>query len=60
MTKMVDRLILYENPESQRTGLEGSEGPPQTLQQALEAYEEIARLLRHSAVDLQSIALCKM
>lgn len=60
MMKMVDRLILYENPESQRTGLEGSEGPPQTLQQALEAYEEIAALLRHPAVDLQSIALCKM
>lgn len=58
--KLVDRLFLYENPDHPHPELEGSEGPPKTVRQALEVHEEIAALMKHPAVDLQSFSLCKM
>lgn len=39
MLELVDRLFLYEKPDHPRPELEGSEKPPQTVQQALEVYE---------------------
>lgn len=58
--ELVDRLFLYENPDHPHPELEGSEGPPKTVRQALEVHEEIAALMKHPAVDLQSFSLCKM
>lgn len=60
MLELVNRLFLYEEPDNPHPELEGSEGPPQTVWRALEAYEEIAALLKHPAVDLQSVLLCRM
>lgn len=59
MLELVNRLFLYEEPDP-HPELDGSEGPPQTVWWALEVYEEIAALLKHPAVDLQSVLLCRM
>lgn len=57
----LDRSLLRENhPDLPYKGLTGSEDVAQTPQHALEVNEEIAALLRHPTIDLQSIPLCRM
>lgn len=60
MFELVDSLFLHDDPNHPHPQLEGSEGPPRTVRQALEVHEEIAALLKHPAVDLQSVSLCRM
>ncbi|KAK7707978.1 hypothetical protein SLS64_006800 [Diaporthe eres] len=57
----LEMSLLHENhPDLPNTSLDGSEEVARSPQQALEVNEEIAALLRHPIIDLQSISLCRI
>lgn len=57
----LEMSLMHENhPDLPNTSLEGSGEVARSPQRALEVNEEIAALLKHPTIDLQSISLCRM